>query len=535
MATQMTVGRKLTFSFGALIALLAAFAMYSRWAVGRMDDIQNDMADHQIKKIHLVGVLNNLASQLGSSQRDYMIGILTNNAEEVRRSTEDLRSVRVNFEKTLTDVKPMLQTERGRNLAVALDEDLRQFVLIDQEVVRLCERGQMQEAGRIRVEQSEPVLDRLDKETDDLDVAAREVAAAAARVGDDTAAQTRQLDIVMMAVSLAVGAIAIFVVRRISTQLRQMALELGQGAEEVASAASQVSTASQSLARGASDQAASLEETSASSEQINSMAQKNTENSRSAAALVATSQHRFVETNQSLEQTVAAMNEIHTQSGKISRIIQAIDEIAFQTNILALNAAVEAARAGEAGMGFAVVADEVRNLAQRCAQAARDTTALIEESGAKSSDGKAKVDQVAVAIRAMTEDSGKVKTLVGEVDLGSQEQARGIEQIAKAITQMERVTQDAAASAEESAAAAEELNAQSDRLKEVVGRLTAMVGGSEGGSGRFGRAGTEATRDVGLAAHPPVLRATSPGKAVANKPGREAADSFQQDAEFQRF
>src|SRR6202011_3561146 len=97
-----------------------------------------------------------------------------------------------------------------------------------------------------------------------------------------------------------------------------------------------------------------------------------------------------------------SMREIGASSGKISKIIKVIDEIAFQTNILALNAAVEAARAGEAGMGFAVVADEVRNLAQRCAQAAKDTAVLIEESITKSNDGKTKVDQVAMAIRAIT-------------------------------------------------------------------------------------------------------------------------------------
>src|SRR5205814_9930224 len=112
---------------------------------------------------------------------------------------------------------------------------------------------------------------------------------------------------------------------------------------------------------------------------------------------------------------VQAMSDIKTQSDKISKIIKVIDEIAFQTNILALNAAVEAARAGEAGMGFAVVADEVRNLAQRCAQAAKDTAALIEESIAKSADGKVKVDQVAQSIQGITEGSSKIKTLVDEV------------------------------------------------------------------------------------------------------------------------
>jgi methyl-accepting chemotaxis protein len=213
------------------------------------------------------------------------------------------------------------------------------------------------------------------------------------------------------------------------------------------------------------------------------MARRNTENSRGAAGLVTQSQQKFVQTNESLDQMVAAMGEINTQSGKISKIIKVIDEIAFQTNILALNAAVEAARAGEAGLGFAVVADEVRNLARRSAQAAQDTAALIEESIAKSNGGKAKVDQVATAIRTITEESSKVKTLVDEINLGSQEQTRGIEQIAKAVTQMEQVTQNTAAGAEESAAAAEELNAQSEALKGIVERLTDMVGGGEAANG----------------------------------------------------
>ena len=159
------------------------------------------------------------------------------------------------------------------------------------------------------------------------------------------------------------------------------------------------------------------------------------------------------------------MRNMTASSDRISKIIKVIDEIAFQTNILALNASVEAARAGDAGMGFAVVADEVRNLAQRSAQAAKDTADLIEDSVAKSNAGKVKVDQVAGAIRVVTEEAGKIKVLVDEISVGSQEQARGIEQIGSAITQMDQVTQKAAASAEEGASAAEELTAQSESLK----------------------------------------------------------------------
>jgi methyl-accepting chemotaxis protein/methyl-accepting chemotaxis protein-1 (serine sensor receptor) len=283
----------------------------------------------------------------------------------------------------------------------------------------------------------------------------------------------------VMAMLTAFGAL---VVRSMTRSLRALAGEMSEGAAQVASAASQVSSSSQSLAQGASEQAASLEETSASSEEINSMARKNSEHSGSAANIVTTVQMRFVETNQSLDQMVVAMGEIKTSSDKISKIIKTIDEIAFQTNILALNAAVEAARAGEAGMGFAVVADEVRNLAQRSAQAAKDTATLIEESIVRSNDGQERVDQVATAIKAITEEAGKVKTLVDDVNEGSQEQARGIDQIGKAIAQMDQLTQQTAASAEESASAAEELNAQSTTLKDIVDRLTAIVGGGETGN-----------------------------------------------------
>ncbi|MCC6391421.1 MAG: methyl-accepting chemotaxis protein, partial [Bryobacterales bacterium] len=244
--------------------------------------------------------------------------------------------------------------------------------------------------------------------------------------------------------------------------------------------------------------------------------------------------------------SVVAMGEINTQSDKISKIIKVIDEIAFQTNILALNAAVEAARAGEAGMGFAVVADEVRNLAQRCAQAAKDTASLIEESIAKSNDGKVKVDQVASMIRAITEESAKVKTLVDEVNLGSQEQTRGIEQIGKAIIQMEQVTQKTAANAEESASAAEELNAQSETLKDVVERLAAMVGGAAGGGARklhrraSGPGARPGQRQGEPGANPPVMRKSmAPGRNfAASEPALVNAsqkDPFPLDEQFKEF
>jgi methyl-accepting chemotaxis protein len=230
------------------------------------------------------------------------------------------------------------------------------------------------------------------------------------------------------------------------------------------------------LAEGASEQAASLEQTSASTEEISSITRKNADNAQQVAGLMQQTEQGAGEVDQSLDRMVEQMKEIDGSSNKIARIIKVIDEIAFQTNILALNAAVEAARAGEAGLGFAVVADEVRNLAQRCAQAARDTALLIEESIATSRDGNGRLDQMAGAIRSMTENTLRVKALIDEVNLGSQEQTRGMEQIARAVLQMEKVTQRTAAGAEQSAAAGTQLDGHANDLKTLVGEMRAMVG-----------------------------------------------------------
>jgi methyl-accepting chemotaxis protein len=265
------------------------------------------------------------------------------------------------------------------------------------------------------------------------------------------------------------------VVRGINKVLRLTLSELAEGAGQVASASAQVAASSQALAQGSSQHAASLEETSASGEEITSMTQKNAGNSAVAATLMADVDHRVTEGNQTLQEMMQSMREITGSSDKISKIIKVIDEIAFQTNILALNAAVEAARAGEAGMGFAVVADEVRSLAQRSAQAAKDTSALIAESITKSSEGGTRLERVAAVMRAITESTGKVKTLVDEVNLSSQEQARGIRQISKAIAQMDQVTQNTAANAEQGASASEELSAQAEAIQHAIRKLSGLV------------------------------------------------------------
>ena len=260
--------------------------------------------------------------------------------------------------------------------------------------------------------------------------------------------------------------------------MKSTADQLAEGSAQVASAAGQVSAASQTLAEGASEQAASLEETSSSLEEMSSMTKRNSENAQKANDLAKQARTAADKGVGDMQTMSAAMEAIKVSSADIAKIIKTIDEIAFQTNILALNAAVEAARAGEAGMGFAVVADEVRNLAQRSAQAAKETAAKIEGAITKTSQGVDISSKVAVTLNEIVTKARQVDELVAEVAGASREQTQGITQINTAVGQMDKVTQSNAASAEESAAAAEELNAQATTMKESVAELLRLVGGS---------------------------------------------------------
>src|SRR5450759_2329832 len=484
MQPQMTIGKKLAFASSGLVAAMVLVGVFSIYNLAGL----NRITQHIITG-PLPGTVKMAATRAAT---------LTARGDVWRHIAEPDQSKKLELERSIEENKgksaqalqeyePTITTADDRALFDQVKPVWQRYMDAIPGVLALSRGGKTEEA---RIKYDAEALPAINAARDlmqslmDLNRANGEKYAVESQ---QTYSKTVWVLMIALALCSLGGAGAAFgIVRSLNRALRQAVHELSEGTGQVAGGARQVASSSQSLAQGSSEQAASLEETSASSEEINAMARKNSENSHEAAGLVAGSQQKFVQTNQALEQTVSAMGDINTQSGKISKIIKVIDEIAFQTNILALNAAVEAARAGEAGMGFAVVADEVRNLAQRSAQAARDTAALIEESIAKSNDGKVKVDQVAAAIRAITEEFGKVKTLVDEVNQGSQEQTRGIEQVAKAVVQMQQVTQTTAAGAEESAAAAEELNAQSEALKQVVARLSAMVGGGGTSAGRAG-------------------------------------------------
>ncbi len=294
-----------------------------------------------------------------------------------------------------------------------------------------------------------------------------------------------------------------------SLPLERTACELTEQAQSVRLAASNITASSQTLAEGAGEQAASLEETSSSLEEMTSMTKRNAEHIRQANDFARQASEAADKGLGDMQSMSTAMGAIKVSSDEIAKIIKTIEEIAFQTNILALNAAVEAARAGEAGMGFAVVADEVRNLAQRCAQAAKEISGKIEGAITKTGQGVAISSKVAESLNEIVAKVKRVNDLVAEVTGATREQTEGISQINTAITQLDQVTQRNAAGAEESAAAAEELNSQAEIMKQSFAELLAMVGGkasgaaaAQGGRPRPPLAREPRPRDIPMAASP---------------------------------
>jgi methyl-accepting chemotaxis protein len=269
-----------------------------------------------------------------------------------------------------------------------------------------------------------------------------------------------------------------WVTQRIFKLIKGISNSLDNASGQIDNASTQVSQGSQQLASGASEQASNLEEISSNLEELTSMSIQNSENSAEikrlmegeVAEVYSIINARVAEMGETMAATVEASNEM-------AKVIKSIDEIAFQTNLLALNAAVDAARAGEAGKGFAVVAEEVRNLAQRSADAAKNTAQLIQETDSKVNEVVKQNNDVLEAMKKNENHAGKVAHLVSEVNAASQEQSVGIEQINTAIAQLNQVTQSNAANAEESASASEELSAQSRELSHMVGSLVKLVEG----------------------------------------------------------
>jgi len=293
-------------------------------------------------------------------------------------------------------------------------------------------------------------------------------------------AKNRRMTLIVSLIVLVLGSIvAYYTSEQMGRSISKVVSILSRQSEQTASAANEVTASSQKLADGASSQASSLEETSSSLEEMAAMTHQNAEHAKKANGLSKEASNYAMAGNEAMQRMQQAIEDIKNSSHESSKVIGAIDEIAFQTNLLALNAAVEAARAGEAGQGFAVVADEVRSLAQKAANAAKTSGAMLEESVSHADNGVKIVAEVAEQLEKITKRTRDVDQLVEEITQATAEQTEGIEQISKAITAVDTVTQSNAASSEELASASEQLKLQATELNNAVDSLRSIVYGNK--------------------------------------------------------
>jgi methyl-accepting chemotaxis protein/methyl-accepting chemotaxis protein-1 (serine sensor receptor) len=475
----LTLRTKFIGGFAALLFMIAALTFTSLRAMSSLNSGLDRVVNHMSRRADRTSQLVGNLIEISGRHQALLLHSILNDAAGVEQNRQAVADAERRIDGLFGELSQLIDSPADRQLARELQTRTAAIRPVSDQVTQLIRKQQMNDALKLVSEKLLPAYDDLERNARDFATNQRDKMAADTADVQASASATRLMAFVFAGLTVFSSLLISIVVRQMNRALSRMGTQVSEGAQQVALAAAQMGSISQSLAQGASEQAVSLEQTSASSEQVNQMVQRNARSSREAAEHTDDANRLLKGANQKLEQMLVSMRDISSSSERISKIIRVIDEIAFQTSILSLNAAVEAARAGEAGMGFAVVADEVRNLAQRCSQAAKDTSGLIEESIQHSKTGKIRLDEVATAMHQVTGSAIEVQRLSNEVNAGSEEQARAIGQISRAILQIQQVTQQTAASAEEGASAGAQMSAEAEHLQSAVNRMRAMLGMSE--------------------------------------------------------
>ena len=254
----------------------------------------------------------------------------------------------------------------------------------------------------------------------------------------------------------------------ITASLRKTFRNIDSASSQVSNGSQQVADGAQTLSQGATEQAASIDQLNDQISTISKKVDNTADFAANAMKVVNDTGDKIRECGDEMSQMLTAMDDINKSSAEISKIIKVIDDIAFQTNILALNAAVEAARAGNAGKGFAVVADEVRNLAAKSAEAANQTTSLIENSIESVKRGADIAHETAGTLDKIVKNASLISDEVAKISDASNEQASEIRRVSQGVEQIAAVVQSNTATAEESAATSEELSGQSGVLRSLL-------------------------------------------------------------------
>jgi methyl-accepting chemotaxis protein/methyl-accepting chemotaxis protein-1 (serine sensor receptor) len=472
MKNRMALGKQLTANFAATLVVTALLGGFLIVDSGDLQRILEREVNASARRTDLIGQLTtSLAEMKGARQL-----LIAGDASTVEQRRSLVRASSANVDRLLAGLDPLITEARERKLLETLRNAHHSWAANHSDLTMRC--ADCHTPGAVSMEGGNQQHGQMERASEGLAQMQRDSLAAASREVEASVARSRWIAIGLGGMAAALCAWILWVVRRSMKSLRKTTLILSEGSTQAVAGAKQVKDASAALAQNAEQQSRNVGTTSSTAEELAAMTQKNAELSNQSAALMARVEEGVQAANSTLRSLQVSMDEIAASSGKVSGIIKVIDGIAFQTNILALNAAVEAARAGESGLGFAVVADEVRNLAQRSADAARDTGSLIDESAAKSLEGRARLDEVIKSIEEITGRSTEVKALVDGVSMGSQEQAKGIEEIARAVRQMEQQIGQVLCSGEDLTLAGRQISAQTTNVENGVARLQAMVDGT---------------------------------------------------------
>ncbi len=481
MNRPMTIGKKLLGSFGVMLATAIALSLGAFWQVRSLTADLNNAVHVTARKQALAGEIEAATGQMTIADENLLIGSILQRPAMVTQGKDQFRAQMALTQRALADYQTVVEAGNSPEALNALQQGLASVSRAHEDMLANLDKGQFDAVQKTFDEAVLPRAKEIGVQSQGLVDQEKTRLAEVIRSAESDSTRGMWMIAMLFLASLAAGAVVLWVIRQANSQLHSLALEVATGSRRVGRAAAQVSSASQSLAQYASEQAAALEETSASMQEMRAVTHKNNDNSRGTASLMNASMEKVGAAELTIREMSVSMHEISVSGEKITKVVKLIDDIAFQTKILSLNAAVEAARAGTAGAGFAVVAEQVGHLAQECAEAARSTAEMIDGTVAGVRDGSQKLVKAAEAIQEVVKHSGQVKVLVDEVHMGSQEQARGIDQVARAVTQMQEVTQKTASNAEEGAASGRELDGHAERLNTLVGKMHELVGGADAG------------------------------------------------------
>ncbi|MDT8900683.1 methyl-accepting chemotaxis protein [Anaeroselena agilis] len=504
------IANKLIISF-LVVAVIAgavgAVGVYNLFILAREDKV---LFEYYSVPLEQMGVIKEAYQKSRVNVRDAILNkdakIIAANIKQFDDRIKDMKSETASVGKTLV-------SDEGRKVHKTLEVAVTEYDIYCKELFTMIQAGQIDQVNQLMQTKGMRMAEILEGSLAKLGDMKVDLAKQKAASNKETADKATMIMLAFVAIGVLLAMVlGVFVSRLISRPLKEMvgvAGKLADGdldvsitvrsrdevgelakafqtmtdninhamsninasADQVASGSKQMSDSSMALSQGATEQASSIEELTASLEEIAAQTEQNAANANQANTLAEAAKDNAAEGNSQMLGMLKAMDDINESSASISKIIKVIDEIAFQTNILALNAAVEAARAGQHGKGFAVVAEEVRNLAARSANAAKETTALIEGSIKKVEGGTRIANATATALDQIVDGVTKVAELVGQIAVASNEQAAGIAQVNQGVMQVSQVVQTNSATAEESAAASEELAGQAEILKEAVARF----------------------------------------------------------------